>query len=111
MRRLALTFILALLFFKFHLLIFGHAGSSLLLWLSLVMESGGYSLVAVLGLLLLWNIGFQALKLKITSCDRQAQLLRGTWDLPLSGIEPMSPALADGFFTPEPRGKLHPSPS
>ena len=27
------------------------------------------------------------------------------WDLPESGIEPVSPALADGFFTPEPPGK------
>ena len=26
-------------------------------------------------------------------------------DLPGSGIEPMSPALADGFFTTEPPGK------
>ena len=28
-----------------------------------------------------------------------AQLLHGMWDLPGSGIEPMSPALAGGFFT------------
>ena len=27
------------------------------------------------------------------------------WDLPGSGIEPMSPAAADGFFTTEPPGK------
>ena len=27
------------------------------------------------------------------------------WDLPRSGIEPMSPALAGGFFTTEPPGK------
>ena len=26
------------------------------------------------------------------------------WDLPGSGIQPVSPALADGFFTIEPRG-------
>ena len=29
------------------------------------------------------------------------------WDLPRSGIEPVYPALADGFFTPEPWGKSH----
>ena len=29
------------------------------------------------------------------------------WDLPRSGIEPMSNALASGFFTTEPPGKLH----
>ena len=27
------------------------------------------------------------------------------WDLPRPGIEPMSPALADGFLTTEPSGK------
>ena len=27
------------------------------------------------------------------------------WDLPGSGIEPVSPALAGGFFTTEPPGK------
>ena len=29
----------------------------------------------------------------------------GVWDLPGSGIEPVSPALAGGFYTTEPRGK------
>ena len=28
------------------------------------------------------------------------------WDLPGSGIEPVSPTLAGGFFTTEPPGKL-----
>jgi len=28
------------------------------------------------------------------------------WDLPESGIEPVSPALAGGFFTTVPPGKL-----
>ena len=31
--------------------------------------------------------------------------LQGMWDLSRSGIEPMSPALAGGFFTTEPPGK------
>ena len=35
----------------------------------------------------------------------QASLLRGMWDLPGSGIEPMSPALAGRFFATEPPGK------
>ena len=30
----------------------------------------------------------------------QAQLLRGVWDLPRSGIEPMTPGLAGRFFLP-----------
>ena len=33
------------------------------------------------------------------------QLLLGMWDLPKSGVEPMSPVLAGGFFTTEPPGK------
>ena len=39
----------------------------------------------------------QALKLQ--------QLLPGIWDLPGSGMEPMSPTLTGGFFTTEPPGK------
>ena len=35
----------------------------------------------------------------------RAQLLLGTWDLPGSGIKPVSPALAGEFFTTEPAGK------
>ena len=31
-------------------------------------------------------------------------LLRGRWDLPGPGFEPVSPALAGGFFTTEPPG-------
>ena len=34
-----------------------------------------------------------------------AQLLSGMWNLPGPGIEPMSPALAGGFFTTESPGK------
>ena len=33
------------------------------------------------------------------------QLVHGMWDLPGSGIEPMSPALAGGFFTSQSPGK------
>ena len=32
-------------------------------------------------------------------------LLHGRWDLPLPGIQPVSSALAGGFFTTEPPGK------
>ena len=34
-----------------------------------------------------------------------ASLLLSIWDLPRSGIKPMSPALAVGFFTTEPPGE------
>lgn len=47
----------------------------------------------------------RALEQGLSSCGTQAYLLCGTCDLPRSGIEHMSPALAGGFFTPEPPGK------
>ena len=42
---------------------------------------------------------------KLSSCGTQAELLHGMWDLSESGVEPVSPALARGFFTTEPPGK------
>ena len=38
---------------------------------------------------------------RLYSCGPWAQLHFGMWDLPRPGIEPMSPALADGFFNNE----------
>ena len=38
-------------------------------------------------------------------CGLQASVLHSTWGLPRSRIEPVSPALAGGFFTTEPPGK------
>ena len=49
--------------------------------------------------------GSWALDHKLNSCETWAYLLSGMWDLPRSGIEPMSPVLAGGFFTTEPTGK------
>ena len=75
--------------------------------------AGVYSLVAVRGLLvagasLVVEHGLQGTQASgaaahgLRSCGMQAyQLLRGMWDLPRPGIEPMSPALAGGFFTTE----------
>ena len=40
-----------------------------------------------------------------SSCGTRAWLLLGMWNLPRPGMEPVSPALADGFFTTEPPGK------
>ena len=48
-----------------------------------------------------------ALEHRLNSCAAQAYLLQGMWDIPGSGIEPMSSALAGGFFTTEPPGKPH----
>ena len=42
---------------------------------------------------------------RLSSCGSRAQLLRGMWDLPGPGFEPVSPALAGGFLTTAPPGK------
>ena len=42
---------------------------------------------------------------RLSSCGSRAQLLRGMWDLPRPGLEPVSPALAGRFSTTEPPGK------
>ena len=44
---------------------------------------------------------------RLSSCGSRAQPLRGTWDLPRPGLEPVSPALAGGFSTTAPPGKPH----
>ena len=49
--------------------------------------------------------GAWALEHRLSSCGVWAWLLCGIWDPPGPGIEPMSPALAGGFFTTEPPGK------
>ena len=93
-------------------------GLSCCVGFSLVSARGGYCLVA--GFSLRWllslqstvsrlhglsSCGYQALEYRLNSCSAQTQVLRSMWDLPRSGIEPMSPALAGGFFTFEPPGK------
>ena len=89
-----LQFKIILRFFFLSLIyVFGCAGSSLLLGCSLVAACGLRSFTS-------W-----ALEHRLSSCDTQAFLLHDMWDLPESGIEPMSPALAGGFFTTEPPGK------
>ena len=42
---------------------------------------------------------------RLSNCGSRAQLLRGMWDPPRPGLEPMSPALAGGFSTTAPPGK------
>ena len=42
---------------------------------------------------------------RLSSCGSRAQLLRGTWDLPRPGLEPVSPALAGKLSTTAPPGK------
>ena len=51
------------------------------------------------------SCGSQALEHRLSSCGALASLLRGMWDLPGPGLEPMCPALAGGFLTTAPPGK------
>ena len=47
---------------------------------------------------------------RLSTCGSQAQLLRGMWDLPRPGLEPVSPALAGRLSTTAPPGKPPPCP-
>ena len=42
---------------------------------------------------------------RLSSCGSRTQVLRGIWDLPRPGLEPVSPALAGRFSTTAPPGK------
>ena len=42
---------------------------------------------------------------RLSNCGSRAQLLRGMWDIPRPGLEPVSPALAGRFSTTAPPGK------
>ena len=42
---------------------------------------------------------------RLSNCGSRAQLLRGMWDPPRPGLEPVSPALAGRFSTTAPPGK------
>ena len=115
-------------FLKFYLFIFGCIGCSLLCAGFLQLRRAGATLccgarashcsgfpccgtwalgtwasaVAARGLS---SCGSQALERRLSSCGAWAQLLRGMWDLPGPGPEPVSPALAGGFLTTAPPGK------
>ena len=45
---------------------------------------------------------------RLSNCGSRAQLLRGMWDLPRPGLEPVSPALAGRLPTTAPPGKPDP---
>ena len=92
--------------------------------LSLVVASRGYSSLRCTGFSLRWLLLLRSMgsrRAGFSSCDTWAQwhagsraqaqcgvqalLLRGMWDLPGPGLEPVSPALAGGFLTTAPPGK------
>ena len=60
------------------------------------------SVVVVRGLS---SCGSWALECRLSTCGTRAQPLRGMWDLPRPGLEPLSPALAGRFSTTAPPGK------
>ena len=45
---------------------------------------------------------------RLSNCGSRAQSLRGMWDLPRPGLEPVSPALAGRLSTSAPPGKPYP---
>ena len=51
--------------------------------------------------------GSQALEHRLSSCGSWAYLLLGTWDLPGSGVGPMSPVLAGRFLSTASLGKSY----
>ena len=51
------------------------------------------------------SCGSRALERRLSSCGAWASLLRGMWDLPGLGLEPVSPAVAGRFLTTVPPGK------
>ena len=76
--------------------------------LSLVVVSGGSSLAVLPGLLIVVASLLQSMgsrRMGFSTCGARAWLLRGMWNLPGSGIEPVSPALAGGFLSTVPPGK------
>ena len=70
---------------------------------SLVVQSGGYSLVVGCGLLM--AVAYLVAEYRLNSCDAQVSLLRGMWDLSEPGIEPISPGLTGRFSITEPPGR------
>ena len=75
--------------------------------LSLVVASRGHSSSRCAGLSLSQPLvaEHRLQTRRLSSCGSWAQLLRGMWDLPRPGLEPVSPALAGGFSTTAPPGK------
>ena len=75
--------------------------------LSLVAASGGHSSSRCAGLSLSRTLvaEHRLQTRRLSSCGSQTQLLRGMWDLPRPGLEPVSPALAGRFSTTAPPGK------
>ena len=98
-------------FFNFFFLIYfiyGCVGSSFLCEGSLQLCKRGPLFIAVRGPLAIAASLVAEHRLqtrRLSSCGSRTQPLRGMWDLPRPGLEPVSPALAGGFSTTAPPGK------
>ena len=77
--------------------------------LSLVVASGGHSSSRCVGLSLSRPLiaGHRLQTRRLSRCGSRVQLLRGMWDPPTPGLEPVCPALAGRFSTTAPPGKPH----
>ena len=91
-----------------YLFIFGRVGSSFLcegfLWLwqaGATLHRGRGPLTVAASLVAEHRLQMR----RLSNCGSWAQLLRGMWDLPRPGLEPVSPALAGRFSTTAPPGK------
>ena len=75
--------------------------------LSLVAASGGHSSSWCAGLTIAASLiaEHRLQTRRLSNCGSWAQLLRGMWDLPRPGLEPVSPAVAGRFSTTAPPGK------
>ena len=76
--------------------------------LSLVSASGGYSLLWCMGFSLGWLLLGQSTVSGCTgfsSCETQAKLFRGMWNLLGPGIKPRPPVLAGRFLSSAPPRK------
>ena len=100
-------------FFNFYLFIYlfmAVLGLCFCAWAFSSCGKWGPLFIAVRGLLIIVAsvVGEYRLQTRrLSNCGSRAQLLRGLWDLPRPGLEPVSPALAGRFSTTAPPGKPH----
>ena len=107
-----------LIYLFIYLFIFGCVGSSVRArafsgygkWGPLFIAVRGPLLIAVRGPFTIAAppvAGHRLQTRRLSSCGSRAQLLRGMWDPPRPGLEPVSPALAGRLSTTAPPGKPH----
>ena len=96
-------FFILIFYLFFYLFIFGCVGSSFLCEGFLQLRRAGATLHRGVRASLVAEHRLQTRRL--SNCGSRAQSLRGMWDLPRPGREPVSPALTGRFSTTAPPGK------